>query len=322
LTGLEFGRMSKERMDDRSEAIRKPFPGPVGFSRLLILRAETGPSLALTMVVVLVLAMLVFALRTVLSSEDMQNPTVTVTEVVLSEGDRETLELIESEEPVGQVQVAEVDSPSETGPPNTDVVPLEVDRPPDLPDSEFLPEEDGDGVEDAQGRLDDLLKTLERLKKKKATSRPSSGTPRGKAQAGVPSGKELSKRLKANGAGSGDIQVSLAWNNGNDLDLIMVCPSGEVIFFGRRRSACGGRLDIDRNAAGPFDFAPVENIFWPTGTAPSGRFTVLVKHYRNHGSPDPTGYVVRVTGDGKSREFRGTVRAFQPPVRVHQFTRP
>jgi len=251
----------------------------------------------------------------------MNNPTVTVTDVVLSEGDRETLDLLESEA-VRQVQVAKVDSPSETGPPNTDVVPLEVDRPPDLPDSELLSEEDGDGVEDAQGRLDDLLKTLERLKKKKATPKPSSGTPRGKAQAGVPSGKELSKRLKANGAGSGDIQVSLAWNNGNDIDLMMVCPSGESIFFGHKRSACGGRLDIDRNAAGPIDFAPVENIFWPAGTAPSGRFMVLVKHYNNHGLPDPTGYVVRVTVDGKSREFRGTVRAFQPPIRIHQFTRP
>ena len=82
---------------------------------MLILRAETGPSLALTMVVALVLAMLVFALRTVLSSEDMKNPTVTVTEVVLSEGDRETLDLIESEA-VREVQVAEVDSPSEPGP--------------------------------------------------------------------------------------------------------------------------------------------------------------------------------------------------------------
>jgi hypothetical protein len=308
-------------MDDRSEAIRKPFPGPVGFSRLLILRAESGPSLALTMVVALVLAMLVFALRTVLSSEDMKNPTVTVTEVVLSEGDREALDLHESEA-VRESQVAKVDSPSETGPPNTNVVPLEVDRPPDLSDSELLPEEDGDGVEDAQGRLDDLLKELERLKKKKATPKPSSGTPRGKAQGGVPSGKELSKRLMASGAGSGDIQVSLAWNNGNDIDLMMICPSGELIFFGRKRSACGGRLDIDRNAAGPFDFAPVENIFWATGTAPSGRFTVLVNHYANHGSPDPTGYVVRVTVDGKSKESRGTVRAFQPPSRIHQFTRP
>jgi len=170
--------MSKERMDDRSEAIRKPFPGPVGFSRLLILRAETGPSLALTMVVVLVLAMLVFALRTVFSSEDMQNPTVTVTEVVLSEGDRETLELIESEADMQVPQVAAADSPSETGPPNTDVVPLEVDPPPDLPDSELLPEEDGDGVDQALGDLEDARAGLKRLAQLRSVpSSPGSPAP-------------------------------------------------------------------------------------------------------------------------------------------------
>ena len=46
---------------------------------------------------------------------------------------------------------------------------------------------------------------------------------------------DLEDRLRRAGAQSGDVQISLAWNNGNDIDLHVETPGGEKIFF---QSAC------------------------------------------------------------------------------------
>ena len=60
----------------------------------------------------------------------------------------------------------------------------------------------------------------------------------------------FAERLGREGAASGEVQVSLIWFNKNDLDLSVVCPSGERISFDNKISNCGGRLDIDMNESG------------------------------------------------------------------------
>ena len=92
--------------------------------------------------------------------------------------------------------------------------------------------------------------------------------------------EELRKRLNREGAKSGDIQVSLIWNGKNDLDLHLVTPGGERIYHGKKRSRDGGILDVDMNAGTVDSLEPVENIYWPQGQTPSGKFTVYVNHYR------------------------------------------
>jgi uncharacterized protein YegL len=129
---------------------------------------------------------------------------------------------------------------------------------------------------------------------------------------------EFQKRLEREGAQSGALTVSLLWNNRNDLDLYVVCPSGEEIYFSHRTSACGGNLDVDMNVS-PTSDEPVENIFWPASGAPSGRYEVKVRHFRQHeGCPDVTAFTVAVKTGAGVQEFRGSVRPNETK-RVHQF---
>ncbi|MGD1948113.1 MAG: hypothetical protein ACFB14_00500 [Leptolyngbyaceae cyanobacterium] len=76
---------------------------------------------------------------------------------------------------------------------------------------------------------------------------------------------------------TGDVQVTLRWNTNDDLDLIVVDPAGNIVDFGSPASPSGGQLDVDANGfCQTQSFAPVENIFWPTGSAPDGEYLAYV----------------------------------------------
>ena len=90
----------------------------------------------------------------------------------------------------------------------------------------------------------------------------------------------LEKRLDREGAKRGSVQISLMWDNWNDLDLHVITPSGEHIYHDNRTSGCGGELDIDMNFK-PTSKTPVENIVW-TKTPPPGVYRVGVRHYKIH----------------------------------------
>ena len=141
------------------------------------------------------------------------------------------------------------------------------------------------------------------------------------SQGGGQGFSDIEERLDRAGAKSGDVQISLAWNNVNDLDLHVVTPSSETISFSSKRSSCDGELDVDMNAGGPSSNKPVENVFWPTGQAPRGEFIVAVHHYANHGGADPTRYQVIVKVDGETRKFSGALTSGGRPETVHRFTR-
>lgn len=118
---------------------------------------------------------------------------------------------------------------------------------------------------------------------------------------------ELSKRLEREEAQSGDVQISLMWNNINDLDLHCVDPNGEKIFYDHKRAKSGGELDVDMNAGAPFSRQPVENIYWPPDGAPAGRYRVYVNHYRVHDRINTTRYTVGVKHGDSVREFNGSI---------------
>ena len=119
---------------------------------------------------------------------------------------------------------------------------------------------------------------------------------------------EIKQRVEAAGGRyeGVDIRASLVWNNRNDLDLHVIAPSGEHIFYAHKQSACGGWLDVDMNVRGETT-KPVENVQWTRGGAPAGRYRVFLHNYRFHGQAGPTPYRVEVEINGKIQHFEGTI---------------
>jgi hypothetical protein len=112
---------------------------------------------------------------------------------------------------------------------------------------------------------------------------------------------EIKRRvLQAGGTHEGcDIRASLLWNNRNDLDLHVVTAGNEHIYFGAKRSGCGGWLDVDMNVRGETE-TPVENIRWTRGAAKAGRYQIYVQNYRFHEpsqSPTPFRLELEVSGE-------------------------
>jgi len=122
-------------------------------------------------------------------------------------------------------------------------------------------------------------------------------------------GAEIARRVTAAGGRHEDVdvRVSLLWNTQDDLDLYVVPPSGEKIWFGHMRSRCNGVLDVDRNA-GTTTRQPVENIRWEKGRAPKGTYRVIVQNYAfREALPLPIDFVVEIVVGGEVRRHSGTV---------------
>jgi uncharacterized protein YfaP (DUF2135 family) len=124
--------------------------------------------------------------------------------------------------------------------------------------------------------------------------------------------------------GTGDVQITLIWNTINDLDLHVVDPAGEEIYFNSPASSSGGLLDVDANGgcADNITPSPVENVYWPTGAAPTGTYLVAVHYYQN--CPDaPLGdtYTVQVLVDGEMQEFSGDFGGQDELDEVYEFSR-
>jgi len=84
---------------------------------------------------------------------------------------------------------------------------------------------------------------------------------------------------------SGDVQATLIWSGDSDMDVHVVEPNGEETYFSVRESSTGGMLDLDDiPACGVETGTHVENIFWPTGQAPPGRYVAYVHFYNSCGA--------------------------------------
>ncbi len=99
--------------------------------------------------------------------------------------------------------------------------------------------------------------------------------------------------------GTGKLQVSCAWDQQNDVDLHLVEPSGEEIFYGSAVSTNGGELDLDSNAACMIDGVNNENITYSeTDVVEAGEYIVRVDFWSNCGTTENTNFNVIAYYDG------------------------
>ena len=103
-------------------------------------------------------------------------------------------------------------------------------------------------------------------------------------------------------SGYGDIQVTLTWDSNADIDLYVMDPAQEWIWFGNKTSASCGWLDVDdRDGYGP------ENIYWQNNTAPAGTFQVYVAHYEGTSA----NYSILVQAFGRVKQYMGHINPGQ-----------
>lgn len=105
---------------------------------------------------------------------------------------------------------------------------------------------------------------------------------------------------------TGKVQVSVSWDTLTDVDLHVVEPTGEEIYYGNLVSSSGGQLDLDSNPACFIDGINNENVSWPSGiTPPEGEYIVRVDFWEDC---ETTGanFVVDITVCGVVQTFTGS----------------
>ena len=118
----------------------------------------------------------------------------------------------------------------------------------------------------------------------------------------------------------GKLEISLSWDLYNDIDLHVVQPDSEEIFYGRRQSTEGGYLDLDSNAACSIDSINNEHVIYPdTAVILTGTYIVRVDFYSQCDYQDSsvTHYVVTARYNGElispssgTNPYEGTFQPF------------
>lgn len=120
---------------------------------------------------------------------------------------------------------------------------------------------------------------------------------------------------KAGGNVTGDLCFRLGWFNHDDLDLHMLEPDGNEVYFGTRghESLCGGKLDVDMNAFTGLTRTPVENIFYKSKRAMRDGLYRLFVHNYNCRETSEVGFEVEMQWEGQTTTF-----AYAQPVRNNE----
>lgn len=122
----------------------------------------------------------------------------------------------------------------------------------------------------------------------------------------------VSLRMKRENCNGGELHASLIWNDIADLDLHVITPSKEHLYYAYKESNCGGWLDVDMNASS-ISLEPIENIFW--ASSPSGDYKIYVNNFNNR-TDDKTVFTnpnrkvpfrVRLIRNDKTEWFDGEV---------------
>jgi hypothetical protein len=137
---------------------------------------------------------------------------------------------------------------------------------------------------------------------------------------------DIDKRLASAGAKTGDVQISIAWNSTDDIDLHVVFSPGNglvdnINWTNRFGQITGGMLDIDMNANNYFlNPKPVENIFWPPNSSPSGIFDVYIHFYRSWTGNTRIPVTIMIKTMGKVSTHQGVAILGMRPQHITRFS--
>lgn len=109
----------------------------------------------------------------------------------------------------------------------------------------------------------------------------------------------------AGGKVNGYLRCSLAWYNGDDLDIHIIQPRDNEIYYSHKTGASGGVLDVDMNAGGIHSRKPVENVIWEDEPRMEGMYTVYVHNFCKRDYHD-VGFTVEIECNGEVREYTYT----------------
>ncbi len=116
----------------------------------------------------------------------------------------------------------------------------------------------------------------------------------------------LQRQLRVMPVGTGDVEVTVTMSQSTDLDLYVVDPTGNTVYYGNTNSENGGQLDLDANAACSSNMGvDNEHVFWPSGRAPAGTYTVRVAHFESCIGEAPFDYRVTVENCGETVVLAG-----------------
>ena len=127
---------------------------------------------------------------------------------------------------------------------------------------------------------------------------------------------------KAGGNVEGILRCSLSWRNYDDLDIHVVEPCGNLIYFSSTENHnTSGILDIDMNAGGKKSRSAVENITWTDqNKMKEGKYIVKVNNYQLRETKD-VGFDVEIEYGGEIFSFHHTLPVkHQKTVMVAEFT--
>lgn len=104
---------------------------------------------------------------------------------------------------------------------------------------------------------------------------------------------------------TGPVQVSVAWNASSDVDLYVVDPSNETIYFDSPESMSGGVLSLDSNGGCIGEDIRNESITWPEDPPLRGTYTVRLNLWSSC-QQETTDWLVTVRVEGQvTRTVRG-----------------
>lgn len=116
----------------------------------------------------------------------------------------------------------------------------------------------------------------------------------------------ITRELSVLPVGTGDVEVALTMSEATDLDLYVTDPTGTTVYYGNTEGVSGGHLDLDANAAcGSNVGIDNEHVYWPSGRAPRGTYTVRVAHYESCIQGRPVDYRITVRNCGETVVLSG-----------------